>query len=113
MTDTALPCKARSPRRFLATAMILGGPAILVYTGEVGGFAPALAQDQRAMVHPKVLGAFPPRAVSADELRTAISALGHWIPPHPRPYDPTGTAEFIGPRPIQKPSSAEGHADPH
>ena len=80
---------------------------LFLYTGEVGGYRPALAQDKLAMVWPYVLGEFPPSASTAAELRTAVTAFDHWLQPHPRPYDPAGTAELIGPRPARKKARAQ------
>ena len=96
------PLECETPGRYVGTAMNLGGVVFLLYTGEVGGFFPALGQDQLAMVWPNVLGAFPPRAATGEELRTVVTSFGHWVQAHPRPYDSAGVAEFIGPRPIRK-----------
>lgn len=93
-----LPCEP--VRRYMGTAILLRGLAVLVYTGEIAGFTPALDQDRRAMAWPVVLGAFPPTAATYDELGRALTTFRQWMPTHPRPFDPAGTAEIIGHQPI-------------
>jgi hypothetical protein len=93
-----LPCEP--VRRYMGTAILLRGLAILVYTGEIAGFNPALDQERRTLVWPTVLGPFPPALAQYDELGGALTTFKQWIPPHSRPFDYSGTAEIIGPQPL-------------
>ncbi|MDG9674819.1 hypothetical protein [Micromonospora sp. DH14] len=95
---TTPPTLGETPRRILASCLILNGIALLVHSFDSRvPFPPPLTAPHGLRLWPSPSPVeFPPPSVSQMDLFLAVGRYTHWLPLHDRPFDPSATCT-IGP----------------